>query len=60
MEEGEEDEVEAETPFMELAFSRNDPTCHVNHFLTAFHKLHAQGKIDRHRVVSRLRVWQSW
>ncbi|KAM3569907.1 hypothetical protein VYU27_008011 [Nannochloropsis oceanica] len=57
-EEGEANEVE--TPFADLVFSRNDPLSQVPYALTAFHRLHAEGRISRERVVTRLRMWQAW
>lgn len=57
---GRQEEEVAQTPFQEMAFTRNDPMKQVPFFLAAFHRLHAQGLIDRDRVVIRLRLWQTW
>ena len=49
-----------QTPFQELVFSRNEPMKQVPFFLAAFHRLHSEGRIDRDRVLLRLRVWHTW
>ena len=48
------------TPFLELAFTRNDPMKQVPVFVAAFRRLHEQGLIIRERTIFRLRLWHIW